>query len=148
MTMKLKILIVPVILVIHTNIRWPQWGQEFFGSYFFGGFFWEDFLGGFLGGFCTCDSGHTHEHQVSTMGSELLWSFIKNSPFFGQLTMWKVTSNMFMSFCMRYIFWDDITIICWWKLSKQTSYWSKIGFLLSWKSKQYCYSKYRDIIPK
>ena len=21
---------------------------------------------------CTCDSGHTHEHQVSTMGSELL----------------------------------------------------------------------------
>ena len=22
---------------------------------------------------CTCDSGHTHEHQVSTMGSELLW---------------------------------------------------------------------------
>ena len=24
----------------------------------------------------------------------------------------------------RMLFWDDITIICWWKLSKQTSYWS------------------------
>ena len=26
------------------------------------------------------------------------------------------------------LFWDDITIICWWKLSKQTCYWSKIVF--------------------
>ena len=39
---------------------------------------------------CTCDSGHTHEHQVSTMGSELLWSCIKNFPFFCQLTMWNI----------------------------------------------------------
>ena len=28
----------------------------------------------------------------------------------------------------RMLFWDDITIICWWILSKQTSYWSKIVF--------------------
>ena len=28
----------------------------------------------------------------------------------------------------RKLFWDDIEIICWWKLSKQTSYWSKTGF--------------------
>ena len=27
----------------------------------------------------------------------------------------------------RTLFWDDM-IICWWKLSKQTSYWSKTGF--------------------
>ena len=28
----------------------------------------------------------------------------------------------------RTLFWDDITKICWWKLSKQTSYWSKTDF--------------------
>ena len=28
----------------------------------------------------------------------------------------------------RTLFWDNITIICWWKLSKQTSYWSKNSF--------------------
>ena len=33
----------------------------------------------------------------------------------------------------RTLFWDDITIICWWKLSKQTSYWSKTGFFFSVK---------------
>ena len=27
------------------------------------------------------------------------------------------------------LFWDDITIISWWKLSKQTSYWSEPIFL-------------------
>ena len=26
------------------------------------------------------------------------------------------------------LFWDDITIICWWKLSKRTSYWYKTDF--------------------
>ncbi len=33
----------------------------------------------------------------------------------------------------RTLFWDHITTICWWKLSKETSYWSKTGFFFSVK---------------
>ena len=41
------------------------------------------------------------------------------------------------------LFWDDITIICWWKLSKQTFYWSKTVFFsqfVSWKRNHNKYS--------
>ena len=31
----------------------------------------------------------------------------------------------------RTLFWDDITMISWWKLSKQISYWSKTDFFFS-----------------
>ena len=46
------------------------------------------------------------------------------------------------------LFWDDITIICWWKLSKQTSYWSKTGFFSIKKVNNIFIPNYRDIIPK
>ena len=39
----------------------------------------------------------------------------------------KTCSCLFVRyFCT--LFWDDITIISWWKLSKQSSYWSKTSF--------------------
>ena len=38
-----------------------------------------------------------------------------------QLTILKTCSCPFVRY-FRTLFWDDITIICWWKLSKQTSY--------------------------
>ena len=45
------------------------------------------------------------------------------------------------------LFWDDIVIICWWKLSKQTSYWSKT-FFSEQKSKQYFHPKLSWCHPK
>ena len=40
---------------------------------------------------------------------------------------YKTCSCLFVRY-FHTLFWDDITIICWWKLSKQTSYWPKTGF--------------------
>ena len=45
-------------------------------------------------------------------------------------------------------FGDDITKNCWWKLSKQASYWSKTGFFLTYKSKQYFHLKLALYHPK
>ena len=55
------------------------------------------------------------------------------------------------------IFWDNIMIICWWKLSKQTSYWSKTGFFSQLKNQTIFSSqiivissrkKYKNIVQK
>ena len=55
--------------------------------------------------------------------------------------------SLFLSFGT--IFWDDIMIICWWKLSKQTSYWSKTGFFFSVKKVNNIFiPNCCDIIPK
>ena len=64
------------------------------------------------------------------------------------LFIW-VLINLFMSFCsICTLFWDDITIICWGKLSKQTTYWSKTGFFSQLKSKQYFQPKLSWYHPK
>ena len=59
--------------------------------------------------------------------------------------------NLFMSFCTIFLYvilgWYQDN--CWWKLSKQTFYWSKtVFFFLSEKSKQYFHSKLSWYHPK
>ena len=45
------------------------------------------------------------------------------------------------------LLWDDIAIICWWKLRKQTSYWSKT-FFFSVKKKLTIFSSQRTYMNK
>ena len=56
------------------------------------------------------------------------WSFISAFP--QKSWIHQTCSCPFVRYFCTLV-WDDITIICWWKLSKQTSYWSKRGFFLS-----------------
>ena len=55
-----------------------------------------------------------------------------------------MVKNLFMSFCT--IFW--YVILGWWKIGKQTSYWSKTGFFLSLKNKQCFHPKLLRHHPK
>ena len=72
--------------------------------------------------------------------------------FFSWTKMWLLTLKTCSCHFVQYfrtLFWDDITIICWWKLSKQTSYSSKTGFFFSVKKVNNIFiPNYHDIIPK
>ena len=116
----------------------------------------------------TVSNAHTNNSRwilvilISFLWLNILLQLVKKMI---KLCTWIIFFNSINSFCLTYIhkngheidyshetcscsfvqyfctlFWDDTTIICWWRLSKQTSYWSKTGFFLI--------QNYRDIIPK
>ena len=72
-----------------------------------------------------------------------IWCF---STFFSFL-LCKTCSYPFVRF-FRTLVWDDFMIICWWKLSKKTSYWSKTGLFFSLKKVNIFIRKCQDIIAK
>ena len=83
--------------------------------------------------------------QERILENKFVWHFLKMHA--KPVEMEKTCSCPFVrSFCT--LFWDDITIICWWKLSKQTSYWSRTSFFSVENENNIFIPNYHDIIPK